>query len=94
MDVVLLISDSSRLSVSQVEPRSSLLYTAGSSTSLRIWDVNREQCVGRLHACDSNACVTSLASPWPGVGLVLIGDSLVCLTSPGCGGNALTDLCG
>ena len=64
----------------QWDPLPGLLYVAGSSTHMRIWDVSREQCVSRINICPKRECVTTMASPWPGVGVVIVGASNGSLT--------------
>jgi hypothetical protein len=56
------------------------MFVGGSSTHLRIWDVAREHCVSRVSVCPKQESVTTMASPWPGVGVVIVGASNGSLT--------------
>ncbi len=64
----------------QWDPMPGLLYTAGSCTHMRVWDVQREQCVARVSVTGKRQCVTTIASPWPGLGVALVGTSAGSLT--------------
>jgi hypothetical protein len=64
----------------QWDPLPGLLFTAGSCSHMRVWDVQREQCVARVPVCAKRQCITTIATPWPGVGVALVGSSTGAVT--------------
>ena len=53
------------------------LLAGGRSPNLRVWDLQREQCVGVASVGSSRggSVLTAMASPWPGTGVVAVGKS-------------------
>ena len=60
-------------------PCNGSVAVAGNSPFVRLWDVDRAQCIG-LMPSGSDSCITSLTTAWPGSGVLLSG----------CGNGTLT----